>query len=1008
MSLRMRTVGLGVGVGVGVALGVGLALALAPALSVAGSHVTAVAGAGVEGRSGGLVDLSSDSGGGTASKVAAGARGFVDRSTDTAGTNAQQETPAVIIDDMSTIAAWKAYPADGVKLDLASDDGALRLDFAFSGGGYAIARREVDLELPANYAITWRIRGQAQPQHLELKLVDETGENVYWHVRRDLAFPAQWEELRSKRRQIGFAWGPGGADRPLRRVKAIEFAVTAGSGGTGSVWLDDLQLVELPTGGAMATPVAEATSQVDDHAPDLVLDGDPGTWWESGRSERQAVLTLDFGAPQEFGGLVVDWLPASVPAEYLVEADAGDGLWRPVLFVKGSNGGRDHLYLPESEAVRVRLRSLLAGLQPPAISEVKVQPLEWAATREAFAMNVAKEAPRGLYPRGMLGEPTAWTVVGQDLDPREGLISTDGALEAGPGGWTLEPFVWDGRRLVTWNEVQAEPSLAGGWLPIPQVTWTRDDWRLTVTAAGAGEPGQSTMVARYRLENRGARPDTLTLWLALRPLQVNPPSQFLNTRGGTARVESVVREGDTLVVNGKPAARLLAPPTGFGAGSFFGGDIVAEWLARGQAPRQEASSCVMHAASGAAWWDFVLPPGGKAEVGVEVALHDVLGAAGPDAGKAIARAEKEWRRKLDRIDLKAPRGLTKERRAVAEEAIRAAKAQAGWILVNRAGPAIQPGTRSYARSWIRDGALTGEALMRLGFVDEARAFLEWYAPHQYSNGKIPCVVDARGADPVPEHDSTGEFIHLVAQVWRRTQDRELLAAMWPRVLRGVEYLESLLATRRTEEFAGTPFAGILPPSISHEGYSAKPMHSYWDDFWCLRGLRDAQWLAGQAGAAGLDTGADAFAGSLRASVAAAMAQHGIAYVPGCADLGDFDATSTTIALDPCDAADVLPPGALEATFEQYWRNFRERRDGGQWVNFTPYEVRCIGAMARLGHADRAWEMTEWFLSQRAVPGWHVWGEIVWNDKAEARFIGDMPHGWVGSDFIRSVGDLVGK
>jgi hypothetical protein len=31
----------------------------------------------------------------------------------------------------------------------------------------------------------------------------------------------------------------------------------------------------------------------------------------------------------------------------------------------------------------------------------------------------------------------------------------------------------------------------------------------------------------------------------------------------------------------------------------------------------------------------------------------------------------------------------------------------------------------------------------------------------------------------------------------------------------------------------------MPQSISHEGYSAKPMHSYWDDFFALRGYKAA-------------------------------------------------------------------------------------------------------------------------------------------------------------------------
>ena len=451
---------------------------------------------------------------------------------------------------------------------------------------------------------------------------------------------------------------------------------------------------------------------------------------------------------------------------------------------------------------------------------------------------------------------------------------------------------------------------------------------------------------------------------------------------------------------------------------------MADWLEQGRVPPVKLVGDVMHAASGALWWDLVVPAGKSREVAVQVMLHQHWGPENLDVNAELKAVAAAWHKKLDTPEmkaLKAPKGLSKERRALAEEAITTMKAQIGWILVNRAGPAIQPGTRSYARSWIRDGALTSEALMRMGFVDDARQFLEWYAPHQYENGKIPCVVDVRGADPVPEHDSTGEFIYLVAQVWKRTHDRALLEAMWPRVVAGVGYLESLLETRRTAEYqveGMKQFYGILPPSISHEGYSAKPMHSYWDDFFCYRGLVDAAWLAGQL----VDAGADSlgptavrlaevqyrFAADLKASVAAAMAVHGIDYVPGCADLGDFDATSTTIALDPCEAAALLPAGALDRTFEKYWTFFDDRRGGAAWDAFTPYEVRCIGAAAQLGWDERAWEMVDWFLSQRAVPGWKVWGEVVHHDKAEAKFIGDMPHGWVGSDFVRGMGDLMGR
>ena len=85
-------------------------------------------------------------------------------------------------------------------------------------------------------------------------------------------------------------------------------------------------------------------------------------------------------------------------------------------------------------------------------------------------------------------------------------------------------------------------------------------------------------------------------------------------------------------------------------------------------------------------------------------------------------------------------------------------AQAGYILVNRDAGAIQPGSRNYDRSWIRDGSLTSSALLRMGRASVVRDFIEWYAPFQYGNGKIPCCASERGPDPVTENDSHGEFI----------------------------------------------------------------------------------------------------------------------------------------------------------------------------------------------------------------------------------------------------------
>ncbi len=137
-----------------------------------------------------------------------------------------------VLDDFASVAAWKTAPSDGVTLAAASDAGpdgrAMRLDFDFQGhGGWAALRKTVDIALPANYEFTFRIRGKAPAENLEFKLIDASGDNVWWSVRRDFAFPHEWQTIRIKKRQISFAWGPAGGGE-LKRAAAIEIAITAG------------------------------------------------------------------------------------------------------------------------------------------------------------------------------------------------------------------------------------------------------------------------------------------------------------------------------------------------------------------------------------------------------------------------------------------------------------------------------------------------------------------------------------------------------------------------------------------------------------------------------------------------------------------------------------------------------------------------------------------------------------------------------------------------------------
>jgi hypothetical protein len=69
-------------------------------------------------------------------------------------------------------------------------------------------------------------------------------------------------------------------------------------------------------------------------------------------------------------------------------------------------------------------------------------------------------------------------------------------------------------------------------------------------------------------------------------------------------------------------------------------------------------------------------------------------------------------------------------------------------------------------------------------------------------------------------------------------------------------------------------------------------------------------------------------------------------------------------------------------------------------------MRIIGAMVRLGDRAHALELVERFLADRRPAAWNQWAEVVGREYRKPRFIGDMPHAWVASDFVRSILEAV--
>ncbi|HEX9006661.1 MAG TPA: discoidin domain-containing protein [Bacteroidota bacterium] len=914
-----------------------------------------------------------------------------------------------LLDDFETLNGWKPIVSEGAHLLLTPGPGktgkAMVMNFDLSGVyGYVIAEKDFSFDLPPDYQFTFDMRAEAPVNNFEFKLYDDK-DNVWWIKKLNITYPAEWERQRIAKRHLTFAWGPSRTNE-IRTVRKIQFVVSVGTGGKGKVFIDNFRFEPIDdqaVRNARAEILGEAGKE---GVPRIDPAGTMLTPWNT--SAGHDSLVIDFHCQKEVGGVVIDWDTSHYATAYDVYLSDDGADWSRAYSVAHGNGGRDYVYLHEGEGRFLKLDFTKSNAGTGySLRQVQIKGYQFSASPNEFFKAIAADARPGLFPRYLLNKQSFWTVMGVNGDTKEALMNEQGQIELEKLGCSLEPFVYVEGKLVTWNDVKTTPSLMRDYLPIPSVTWESRHWgTLQIEAFAAGVPEKSLLGIQYRLQSKLTAP--FKLFIAVRPFQVNPPWQQLNVEGGVARIDSIRVINGIVEANGVKIIPMTAPAA-FGAAEFDNGQIT-EYLEEGVVPASlEATDHFGHA-SAAFEYDFNLRPDEEGVVTMAMPFHAYRGSPKPAMGQSaeiyysLMRSTTigQLERKLENIRITLPPS--------APPVMNTIRSQLSYIFINRDGPGIQPGSRSYERSWIRDGALTCAALLRTGNGEEVREFIDWYAKGQFPSGKIPCVIDARGPDAVSENDSHGEFIYAVAEYFRFAHDTTWLRGKFEAIARDVHYIQSLRAERKTDRYRnGTPEQracfGLVPESISHEGYWDVPRHSYWDDFFTLKGLKDAVLIAGALGEKKLETEwaaeRDDFRNDLYASMRLAMRNKNIDYIPGCVELGDFDATSTTIGVYPCGELGNIPEPQLHNTFDRYYKFFRDRETTGKYENYTPYEVRTIGTFALLGQKSRVADALNFFMKDQRPPEWSQWQEVVWKDPETPKFIGDSPHSWVGSDFIRS-------
>ena len=196
---------------------------------------------------------------------------------------------------------WKPIASEGVTIHASAQTSAsgapgMRIDFDFTNGaGYGGVSLDLPLQLPENYEFAFDVYGKGPANNLEFKLVDPSGLNVWWVIRRAFEWPAEATHLSNRRRHFQFAWGPAGASKPLAKLGHIELIISANEGGRGSVWIEDLRFKPLaPETPYTGTPRFSSSSA----AP-------AGLPWVADENDKTPRFAVDFEQPRDLGGVVI-------------------------------------------------------------------------------------------------------------------------------------------------------------------------------------------------------------------------------------------------------------------------------------------------------------------------------------------------------------------------------------------------------------------------------------------------------------------------------------------------------------------------------------------------------------------------------------------------------------------------------------------------------------------------------------------------------------------------------
>jgi len=471
----------------------------------------------------------------------------------------------------------------------------------------------------------------------------------------------------------------------------------------------------------------------------------------------------------------------------------------------------------------------------------------------------AVQTAAGLDPRGAAHIPIG---IPDALDSLKTFVEAEGCFSPGFATYGVYFWIWDPSSgklgAPTFDGTVVKHGLPDSGVLSPWSQWSFEDFRVRtqVCQVARTTPRGAFQVAgaRVRVENRGRKIATVSLYAALRPL---------GPAGGPVRQLEVGPGGDALLVDGRTA--LVSEERPFAAG-VLPDDTIAAHALRGELPSALAAKSDDGSCSGAIRVDLSIEPGDSrtasfvcpvlpgrrawrhrwdgtsqwaqldlaepnpAEGGVEQLDVGLDSFRKIHANDLFTQARTFWNEFVGKSDLQVPDPRWRE-------CYRALAVHTG-LLLNESAPDVAVVNYNVFN---RDGVFIVDVLEKIGKTELAARAIDHFLAHPFS-GRVD-----------PEADNPGQILWILGEHWRFTRDRKWLERVYPAAAKIAAMIRYLRTTPGPHWIAPERLAfgselseterKELPPGRC-DGF-----HPEYTDAFDVAGLREAAVLANAAGKA---------------------------------------------------------------------------------------------------------------------------------------------------------------